>query len=178
MGQPVMREDKTYDGILMSKGKANEEVIINWLKSKGREIIDFREFKLAQRIDVDCGIESKDGQIVLAEIKSDNYIKESGNLLFEFNRINHYVKNKWFYLGWGWRSPAQNLIIRNPKTGEIFIFDFLDLRTFVGKYIGDVGSKLKINITETDKQKTTFNYLIPFEDIKKYRLNYKKDVVL
>lgn len=177
MGKPIMRDEKSYNGELMTKGKNNEETIISWLQSKGRKIIDFREFKLAQRIDVDCGIESIDGQIVLAEIKSDNYIKETGNLLFEFCRINHYVKNKWFYLGWGWRSPAQNLIIRNPNSGETFIFDFLDLRKFIGEYVGRVGKNIKINITETDKQKTTFNYLIPFDDLKKDNLIYKREII-
>ena len=170
-----MREEKDYNGFLMQKGKDNEEIIMNWLRDRGRKIIDFREFKLAQRIDVDCGIETIDGTIVLAEIKSDSYIREDGNLLFEFCRINHFVKNKWFYLGWGWRSPAQNIIIRNPKTCETFIFDFVDLRIFVGKYIGNVGKGLNINITETDKQKTTFNYLIPFSEIIKHKLVYKKE---
>jgi len=94
-----MRNEKTYCGELMEKGMKNEEIILLWLKEISKEIIDFREFKLAQRIDVDFGIETIDGKIVLAEIKSDKWIKEIGNLCFECNRINHFVPEKWFYLG-------------------------------------------------------------------------------
>ena len=173
MGQ---RNIKTYNGDLMSVGKANEDIIFDWLKNdfKAKEIIDFREFRLAQRIDVDCGIETIDGGIVLAEIKSDKYISEAGNLLFENHRINHYVDDKWFYLGWGWRSPAQKLIIRNPKTNEVFIFDFMKLRRFVGFWVGENGKRCNMSIVETDEQKTTFNYLIPFKEI---TVNYKKYIV-
>jgi len=170
-----MRKEKNYNGEMMAVGKENEEIILNWLRNKySKEVLDFREFRLAQRIDVDFGIETIDGKIVLAEIKSDRHISESGNLLFECNRINHFAENKWFYLGWGWRSPAQNLIIRNPNSGWTFIFDFYKLRKFVGRYISEVGKNIEINITETDDQKTTFNYLIPFECIKKKNLFYKK----
>jgi hypothetical protein len=96
-----MREEKTYNGDLMQKGSLNEEIILTWLKIHAKHIIDFREFRLAQRIDVDFGIETIDGKIVLAEIKSDKWIKEAGNLCFETMRINHFVDDKWFYLGWG-----------------------------------------------------------------------------
>lgn len=169
-----MKDEKNYSGELMEKGKSNEEIIINWLKRSAKEIIDFREFRICQRMDMDCGIETIDGNMVLAEIKSDKWISESGNLCFECNRINHYVEDKWFYLGWGWRSPAQKIIIRNPESGDTFIFDFKKLRTFIGLYIDQVGKNLKINITETDRQKTTFNYLIPMSYLKNL---YKKYVV-
>ena len=150
----------------MAKGKQNEELVLAWLEKFGKDIIDFREFRLAQRIDVDFGIETIDGEIVLAEIKSDRWISENGNLCFECNRINHYVKGKWFYLGWGWRSPAQKLIVRNPGTGDTFIFDFVNLRIEIASYIAKQGKKMRINITETDEQKTTFNYIIPMSELK------------
>jgi hypothetical protein len=168
----MSRQQKTYEGELMEKGKSNEEIIFNWLGNFCKETMDFREYKLAQRLDVDCGIVSHDGEIVLAEIKSCNYISRDGNLCFEVNRINHHVKDKWFYLGWGWRSPAKHLIVRNPKTGDTFIFEFSKLRQAVASYVLKNGKKLMdeiksakgrdfIQIVETDNQKTTFNYLIP-----------------
>ena len=168
-----MREEKTYNGDLMAKGTANESIILGWLKKYAKKILDFREFRLAQRIDVDFGIETIDGEIILAEIKADRWISETGNLCFEQNRINHFAPNKWFYLGWGWRSPAQKLIVRNPESGETFIFNFFQLRRFVGSYIAKKGKDLKIIIVETDKQKTTFNILIPMKELdglyKKYQ---------
>lgn len=162
-----MREEKTYNGVLMAKGKQNETSVLNWLNSRiqNREIIDFREFKLAQRIDVDFGIESIDGDIVLLEVKSDKWIKENGNLCFEQNRINHFVAGKHFYLGWGWRSPAKKLLVRNPETCEAFVFDFEKLRMQIGIHIANAGKNLKIAIVETDKQKTTFNLLVPMKEL-------------
>lgn len=152
------------------------------MKIHAKHIIDFREFRLAQRIDVDFGIETIDGKIVLAEIKSDKWIKEAGNLCFETMRINHFVDDKWFYLGWGWRSPAQKIIIRNPDTNETFIFSFLELRRMVGKYISEISRTMRINITETDKQKTTFNFLIPMVYLKGvyklYHVPFKIDQTL
>ena len=170
-----MREGKTYSGDLMQKGMKNEEIILEWLhgETSNKGVIDFREFRLAQRIDVDFGVETIDGKIVLAEIKSDKWIKETGNLCFETMRINHFVDDKWFYLGWGWRSPAQKLIVRNPETNETYIFSFLKLRQMIGVYVAETGRNLRINITETDKQKTTFNFLIPMNYLKGvYKLVY------
>lgn len=170
-----MRNEKTYSGELMKIGKLNEDILIKWLKNKGNHIIDFRDFRLAQRIDVDCGIETVDGNIILAELKSDKWISENGNLLFEKFRINHFAHpEKMFYLGWGWRSPAQKLIIRNPEKNEVFVFDFNKLRIFIGFYISEVGKKLIVNIKETDKQKTTYYFLIPMKELKSI---YKKFIL-
>lgn len=169
-----LRQIKTYNGEMMHKAKTNENIILDWLKTKGKSIIDFREFRLAQRIDVDFGIETLDGKIVLAEVKSDKWISEKGNLLFENNRINHFVKDHWFYLGWGWRSPAQKLIIRNPMTCDTFLFDFLDLRILIAEYIAKEGKNTKLTIIETDDQKTTFCLLIPMFFLRNI---YKKYVI-
>jgi len=161
--------EKSYSGDLMQKGMANEVVVLNWLNSIYKDTIDFREFKLAQRIDVDFGVESAEGDILLAEVKSDRYIRESGNLCFENHRINHFVKERWFYLGWGWRSPAQKLIVRNPETSETFVFDFQELRAEVGKFVSSVGKELRVSIVPTDRQKTTFNYLIPMKNLRCFK---------
>jgi hypothetical protein len=162
----AQKAEKSYSGPMMQAGMRNEEILLNWLKKTARSILDFREFRLSQKIDVDFGIETIDGNYVLAEIKSDKWIKEEGNLCFEVHRINHFAKDHWFYLGWGWRSPAQKLIIRNPETGETFVFDFSELRTEIGRYVSRLGKNLRIAIVPTDKQKTTFNWLIPMRELK------------
>jgi hypothetical protein len=170
-----MRTEKTYTGSLMTIGKNNEQIIYNWFQENYKDVIDFREFRLAQRIDVDFGIETIDGNILLLELKSDKWISERGNLCFEVHRINHYVENKWFYLGWGWRSPAQKIMIRNPNNGETFIFDFLNLRKEIAIIVGKLGKNLRTAIVETDDQKTTFNFLIPMDQLKNI---YKKVIIL
>ena len=160
-----MRRPKSYDGTLMEIARTNEEIILEWLKGSQRSVIDFREFRLAQRIDVDFGIETVDGRMVLAEIKSDRWVSTEGNLCFENHRINHFMTNRWFYLGWGWRSPAQKLIVRNPSSGDTFVFHFHALRRAVARHIGTLGKRVTVLIIETDEQKTTFNYLVPMKDL-------------
>lgn len=158
-----MRPRKSYSGDLMERAISNEEIILHWLENGYKSVIDFREFRLAQRIDVDFGIETIDGKIVLAEIKSDKHLSPIGNLLFENHRINHFKYEKWFYLGWGWRSPAEKLIIRNHESGYTLVFPFNALRVRVAAYIGKYGRKIRMDVVETDDQKTTFNFLIPLE---------------
>jgi len=164
-----MKNEKSYKGELMDIGTKNEVIVFNWLQMQKCKVIDFRQFKLLQGPDVDCSIVSIDGQVTFAEIKADQHIGDSGNLCFECFRINHFVVENMFYLGWGWRSAAQKLIVRNPNTGITYIFDFRNLRQFIGKYVDKMGKSFKNNIlvTETDKQKTTFNFLIPMKELEK-----------
>ena len=167
------KQNKSYKGRLMKRGKSNEEILLRWLEKLGKRVVDYRDFEEFQSSDVDFGIVSNSGSEVLAEIKSDKHIGEDGNLCFEVHRINHFVKDSWFYLGWGWRSTAQILVVRNPETGETFIFNFAKLRSEIAKYVARVGKKLNILIIETDKQKTTFNWLIPMSELKHIYLKYE-----
>jgi len=157
---------------MMTAGRTNEDIVIAWLKTTADEIFDYREFRLAQHIDIDVGVQSPDGEVVLVEIKSDRWINEMGNLFFETQRVNHNLIDKWATLGWGWRSPAQMLIVRNPVTGAAYVFDLPLLRRGVANYIGNVGKNLKQRIVETDYMKTTFGFLIPMDVLK-----YEKYIV-
>ena len=177
-GIKMSRNKKTYSGVLMLKGKENEVIILRYLQKRYAEVLDFRGYTSYQDGDVDFGLVNKEGKKVLLEIKSDKWISERDNLCFEDHRINHYVLGGWFYKGWGWRSKADWLIIRNPLSGDTFIFNAMKLRTEVGKYIGRIGKDLRQTIVETDERKTTFNYLIPMKELKGiYQLiNIKNEV--
>lgn len=169
-----MKNIKTYDGELMKKGTVNEQKIINWLKKLNYNVDDLRYNTEQQRKDIDFRVWNSSRNFTL-EAKSDIYIQEDKNFLFENQRINHYQVKNWNYQGWGWRSEQDFLIVRNPKTNEQYIFNFLRLRTFMGEYIQDQGKKIKISIVETDEQKTTFNFLIPMEKMKNL---YKKVYII
>ena len=137
-----MRQPKSYAGELMSKGEANEAIICEWLKTYFPKVIDLRHEEYYQRADVDYMV-SKGNATFLVELKSDNYISENGNLCFEVNRINHNVPGGEYYLGWGWRSKADKLIVRNPNTGKAFAFDFPKLRRLVSEYVAKYGKDLE-----------------------------------
>ena len=160
---------------MMKRGRPNEIVLMRWLGMDGKKVIDCRDFREAQEGDYDCRIiDSVDGSLVLAELKSDQYVKDWGNLCFENNRINHFVTDHWFYLGWGWRSVAEKLIVRNPDRGDTYVFKFATLRPFIGQYVAKKGRDLNVAVIPTDDQKTTINFLIP---IRKLAGLYEKFIV-
>lgn len=168
------RQVKSYSGELMQKGRVGEDVILKWLKKSPytKEIIDMREFRMSQRLDVDCGIETPDGALVLAEIKTDYNLGKTNNFIFELFRINHYVESdKVFYLGWTFRSPAKYLLYYSPNENIIYRFTFKDIRETIGKYVAK--NKAQIVIVPTDEQKTTFNVLIPQSIFNGHVLKYK-----
>lgn len=162
------RGEGTYEGALMDKGRQGEEIVMTWLKQSPecRNVIDMREFRISQRLDVDCGIETLDGSLVLAEIKSDSYLGVSGNILFEVFRINHYAPpDRVFYLGWAFRSPAKYLLYYSPNKHAIYRFRFDNIRRRIGKFVANGKTpgqvKQSLSVVLTDRKKTTFNILVP-----------------
>jgi len=156
------RQIKSYSGDLMQKGKYGESIVLQWLKENPNvnEVIDMREFRISQRLDVDCGIETLDRSLVLAEIKTDYNLGKTNNFIFEIFRINHFVDaDKVFYLGWVFRSPAKYLFYYSPNENIIYRFTFKNIRETIGQYIAK--GKPQIISVPTDEQKTTFNILIP-----------------
>ncbi len=161
------RRPKSYNGKLMEKGKKGEEVVLEWLRSIDyyKDVIDMREFRVSQRLDVDCGIETIDGAIVLAEVKTDYNLGETSNFLFEVFRLNHFANpDQVFYLGWAFRSPAKYLLYYSPNEHAVYQFRFEHIRQIIGKYVSQC--KPRIHIEPTDDQKTTFNLLIPQSQFK------------
>jgi hypothetical protein len=156
------RKTKSYDGEMMKKGTINEDVYIEWREKMGYKVVDNRDKRFEQFNDVDFAVVNSEGIQVTEEIKSDKNIGEFKNLFFESERIYHFAKEdeNRIKIGWGWRSSAQKLIVRNPETGEIFVFNFQKLRKAVNDYIKRVGRSLEIKCIETDKTKTTIGYLI------------------
>ena len=162
----IIKPEKSYNGELMNKGKKAEEIIIKWLKSlkdNVKNVIDVREWRITQKLDADVIIENIDGKLRLAEIKSDKNLGISENFLFEFMRINHYASSDSIhYLGWVFRSPAKYLLYYAPLKNEVYRFCFKDIREIIGKWIGDCDKYKKpwVDIIFTDKQKTTFNFIV------------------
>lgn len=161
------KPEKCWNGELMKKGREAEKKVIDWLRSlkdSVKEVIDVREWRVTRKLDVDCFIETIDGKIRLAEIKYDQSLGKSNNFLFEFMRINHFVfADAVFYLGWTFRSPAKYLLYYSPYENSVYKFTFGDVRTQIGKYVSDCNKKNKprIDVIFTDRQKTTFNFLVP-----------------
>src|SRR5678815_3397766 len=108
---------RSYDGAMMGKGKIGEAAVLRWLQDRPDvlEVDDFRSLRAMQKADVDCAIYTDDGTVTLAEIKTDYFLKNGGNVTFEFLRINHTAPpDRSCVLGWTARTPAKWVIFYAP----------------------------------------------------------------
>jgi len=157
---------KSYNGDYMEIGKLGENIVIKFIEEQPKVlgIIDFRNIRAVHEVDIDIAIRLYRGQICLAEIKTDTWLGESGNVLNEVLRINHYSNSDYAgYLGWTLRSPAEWLIYYAPNRTKpaIYIAKFKDMRAILQDY---TRGEHEINIVRTDKNKTTYNILIPEQE--------------
>lgn len=169
-----IRQEKSYSGELMRKGECAESVVYKWLSTRNnvKTIFDVRSMEIMQNLDIDFLITLSDGRKHAVEVKSDIWISESGNFLFETYRINHTISDprKRFYEGWGTRSGADILFVVNPKTQFGFLFkDFTLLRNKISNFIRNKNTQeinTLLKCKATDKIKTTFFFTIPMNIFK------------
>lgn len=159
-------KQRSYSGDYMQVGKAGEKIVIDYLRQSPSIIgvKDWSEVKEVQEADIDCAIKTIDGNILLAEIKTDNYLGATGNILFEILRINHTCDPQYsLTLGWSGRTPANYIIYYGPNINQMYVFKTSDLRRAMQKYTAENRKQSKISIVETDNIKTTLNILIPIK---------------
>lgn len=116
---------RSYNGAMMDKGKFAETTILKWLRDfpDVLEVEDYRSLRAMQRTDVDCGICFVEGDIILAELKSDKYLKMGGNVVFEYLRINHTAPpDRACVLGWTARTPAKWVLYYTPLEQSVYRF--------------------------------------------------------
>ena len=116
---PSAGRNRSYNGGYMDAGRAAEETVLPWLRTRpwvvGVE--DFRSLRALQEADCDCGITLVDGRITIAEIKSDRHLGRSGNFLFEILRIDHTApSDRAVTLGWSARTPARQILYYAPTS--------------------------------------------------------------
>ena len=157
------RQERSYEGKMMDKGKVGEVAVNNWLDSKGYKVIDVRSNKTMQNLDVDIVYQTQTGASYLCEVKADYNAHKTKNICFETMRIYHNTAT--FDYGWAIKTPADYLFYTLPETGEIYIFNFGVLRERVVDYIKRVGKNVKSIVVETDAGKTTHGFLIPLSEL-------------
>lgn len=169
---------RSYSGDYMRVGLDGQNKVINFLRNNPEIIAvrDWSEVKETQEADIDCAIKTRDGNILLAEIKTDNHLGKSGNVLFEVLRINHTCDPEYsLTLGWSGRTPANYIIYYAPSINKIYTFKTSNLRKAMQRYTRESRKQTNINIVETDNIKTTINILLPISYcaglFKEYDLN-------
>lgn len=159
-------QSRSYDGEYMRVGKKGEEVAIAWLKDNPHIVgyDDLRDLRPMYEADVDFSIKLVDGRVTLAEVKSDWRLGHSGNVLFEFLRINHTATpERCATLGWSARSPARVLLYLAPQFSNLYCCSFDDFRMAFQAYSKAARPNLNWRCVCTDNIKTTLNILIPWD---------------
>lgn len=160
---------KSYNGDYRKRGDEAEEVVLEFLRNNPEylDVDDWSDLKAVQKADVDCAITTKDGHVILAEIKNDSYLGVTGNVLFEVLRIYHKSDpDRSVGLGWSGKTPAKYIFYYAPNdNNRIYRFKTETLRKAMQDYTNSIRKKKngRINISQvfTDETKTTINILIP-----------------
>lgn len=166
---------RSYNGAMMDKGKVGENVILRWLRACPDviEVEDFREARILQKADVDFGIYNHDTSIMFAEVKTDHHLKEGGNILFEYLRINHTAQpGNACVLGWTARTPAKLVIFYAPKEQRAYVIEAKVMRWAFQKHTSDnrpsksawfnTLPQMNMIYVSTDNIKSTLSCCIPW----------------
>lgn len=170
------RNGRSYNGAMMDKGKFGENVIMRWLQDfpDVLEVEDYRQLKPLQKADVDCAIYFVEGDVLLAEIKSDKNLKFGGNVTFEYLRVNHTAPpERACTLGWTARTPAKWVLFYAPSEGYVYRFHTDVMRSVFQSYTRDMRPthggwfsslpELKMYWVSTDSIKSTLICCLPLE---------------
>lgn len=152
----------------MNTGAIGEEIVFNLLKSDSRvkEVIDVREDKIFQRIDVDFVQFFKNEKPLLIEVKTDEKAHETGNIIYEsisnatYNTIGCFEKTTSQIIYYYIVHTKEMLIIRTSKLRD-YMSEDKNKKKYKYVHMGDnargylipiqhilnnnLGSKLKIS---------------------------------
>jgi hypothetical protein len=162
---PSADRPRNYDGGYMALGREGERIVLRWLWQHPTVVgvTDVRELRVTREADIDCFVKTRDGRITLAEIKTDQHLGVTGNVLFEILRINHTAPPEHAVtLGWAARSPARMLFYYAPSMAAIYACQFNEFRKTVQDWTRVVRAGAKISFVSTDNIKSTINLLVPW----------------
>lgn len=175
----------SYAGDYMARGRAGEEIVLRWLAAQPgvQAIYDLRADPAAQRDDVDCRVHLADERTLLAEIKTDDYLGRTGNLVFEMARINHTAPTEHLVtLGWSARSAADLFLFYGPRSERLYRLTAEQLRAGFRRFMARLSRESAergerfisadyMRLIPTDAGKSTLIFYVPescFEGMKVY----------
>ena len=178
---------RSYAGDYMARGQEGEGIVLNWLAAQPSvvEVVALRDDPAARRDDVDCRVHFADGRQMLVEIKTDDYLGRTGNLVFEMARINHGAPVDSEYLvtlGWSARSAADLFMFYGPLSERLYLLTAGGLRAGFRRFVAQLSresvergkrfvSTDALRLIPTDEGRSTLLFYIPeryFEGMKVY----------
>ena len=162
MPKPDDKRKRSYDGDMMDNGRKAEDAVFMFLMEIKSidQIDDLRNVPDWQSRDVDFCV-WRNGEPEFIEVKSDESIGRSPNILFEFARINHTSIDHLARFGWSLFSLADRFAIWSPITKVVFMVGATDLRDGFNRYVRDARKNTRIVPIPTDEIKTTIVFLVP-----------------
>lgn len=158
---------ETYQGDYKRMGKVGEAVVLSWLKRRRdiAEVRDVREIVEYQEADVDFEIEWRSGRKELAEVKTDQYLGVSGNVLFELLRVNHVTRHgKRGEVGWSLRTPADWLFLYAPAKDCLLYVRTGKMQDWFQAWTEQWRQNVPLRWVSTDRNKSTLCALVPWSE--------------
>lgn len=158
-------KSRSYSGDYMAAGRASEELVLSWLVAKTnvvklRDVSDHPEYQ-DKDVDLLVWLEGAPREL-RCEVKRDEHLGQSGNVLFEFARIYHTTDpGLSVQLGWSVYSWADIFIYHAAATQQLWLCRADDLRRAFQRYSEEARRRIRFNPVATDRIKTTINVLIP-----------------
>lgn len=100
------------------------------------------------------------GATVDVEVKSDQHIGRSGNVLLEVLRFQ-WDEFPFGRIGWALFSEAARLLVWCPSTSELYVFEMTTLRKALWQYVVSNLNTINLKIIPSDSRRTTLNVCMP-----------------
>ena len=105
----------------LEKGKEVEQIVKQYLTSRGHKVIDVSDDKSFQKKDIDFLITNgTTGQEISLEVKRDDNIHKYGNFFFECGS----QKNDYYSVGWLFKCQADYICFYDTYIKKGYILDF------------------------------------------------------
>lgn len=146
-------------------GVLGEEVVYNFLVKDSRtsKVIDVREDKIFQKLDVDFIQELTNGISRMIEVKTDTQAHYTKNLAYE------HTSNKYYNtIGCFEKTKADYIFYYLTETKEVYILDTLKLRQYVRVN--------KNRFREVSMGDNALGYLIKLEELTTNKVGWRMNI--
>jgi len=145
---------RSYDSELMDIGEPAEAYVARYLEREYVKVVPVG--KERQRRDFCCFL--PDGKMHLNECKTDTRIAETTKIPWEIFRLEK--RGARAYISWGYASPCYRVVFYVPQWFRLLDVRAQDVRRVIFKHLMSKG-RLLVAPTLTDKDRITFNFLVP-----------------
>jgi len=153
-------KERSYSGELMDIGEPAEAYIARYLRREYVRVVPVGQEK--QRRDYRCFL--ADGTVHLNEGKTDTKIAETKRVPWEIFRLEK--RGARAYISWGYASRCHRVVFYVPQWLKILDIRAEDMRRAIFEHFMSRGHEIFIAPTLTDKDRITFNFLVPLNLLK------------